>query len=119
MNFDVNQGFAKALDLLKAGQPADAEPLFRQTLEIDPTHVDSLHLLGVAAHHLGRNDEALDLISKAIALNDQTADFHCNLGLALFAVGRRDEAIASYRRPLGRAPCDALGYTHRLNAHPG
>jgi tetratricopeptide (TPR) repeat protein len=119
MNFDVNQGFAKALDLLKAGRPADAEPLFRQTLAVDPTHVDSLHLLGVAAHHLGRNDEALDLISKAIALNDQTADFHCNLGLALFAVGRRDEAITSYRRAIALEPRHALAYNNLGNALTG
>ena len=119
MTVDVKEGFAKALGLLKAGRPADAEPLFRQTLAVDPTHVDSLHLLGVVAHHLGRNDEALDLISKAIALNDQTADFHCNLGLALFAVGRRDEAITSYRWAIALEPRHALAYNNLGNALTG
>ncbi len=93
MMFDVNQAFDKALGLHKAGRPAEAEPLYRQILAVQPTHVDSLHLLGVAAYHVGRNVEALNLISKAIALNDRVADYHCNMGLVLSALGQRNEGV--------------------------
>jgi hypothetical protein len=65
MMLDVNQTFDKARGLHTAGRPAEAEPLYRQVLAVHHTHIDSLHLLGLAAHHLGRNNEALELIGKA------------------------------------------------------
>jgi len=114
--FDIDQALNKALGLHQAGRLAEAEPLYRQILALDPKHVDSLHLLGVVAYHVGRNDEALDLISKAIALNDRVANFHCNMGLVLFALGRRDAAIASYRRAITLEPRHALAYNNLGNA---
>ncbi len=55
----------------QAGQLAEAESRYRKILAIDQNHIDSLHLLGVIAHQVGHNDLALDLIGKAIALNDR------------------------------------------------
>jgi tetratricopeptide (TPR) repeat protein len=113
---DVNQTFSKALNLHVAGRPAEAEPLYRQILAVNPRHVDSLHLLGVAAHDHGRDHEALDLIGKAIALNDRVADFHCNMGLVMSALGRADEAIAHFNRAIALDPRHALTYNNLGNA---
>ena len=55
----------------QAGQLAEAEAYYRKILAIDQNHFDSLHLLGVIAHQVGRSDLAVDLIGKAIALNDR------------------------------------------------
>jgi tetratricopeptide (TPR) repeat protein len=115
MKFDINQAFDKALNLLKGGRPAEAEPLFRRILAVDPNHIESLHLLGVAAYHLGRNEEALDLIGKAIGLNDRIADFHCNMGLALSALGRANEAVAHYTRAITLEPRHTLSYNNLGN----
>src|SRR5271167_4066366 len=91
-DLDIEQTVRSALALQQAGRLADAEQLYRQILAIDPNHLDSLHLLGVVVYHSGRNEEALALISRAIALNDQVANFHCNAGLVLLTVGRPGEA---------------------------
>jgi Tfp pilus assembly protein PilF/SAM-dependent methyltransferase len=96
--------FAAALQHHQAGRLAPAEGHYRQILAVDPNHVDSLHLLGVIASHAGRNDAAVDLIGKAIALNDREPAFHSNLGNALQGQGRLDEAAASYRRALALDP---------------
>jgi protein O-GlcNAc transferase len=96
----VQELFTDALRHHQAGRLNDAERLYRQVLAVDPRHADSLHLLGVIAHQIGRHDLAVELISKAIAINAKNAAYHSNLGLAHKAQGKLDEAVAHYRRAL-------------------
>jgi tetratricopeptide (TPR) repeat protein len=112
---NIDQLFAKAAALHRAGRPVEAEPLYRQILAFEPRHVDSLHLLGVAAYDAGRNQEAFDLIRKAIVLNDRVADFHCNMGLVLAALGRVNEAVAHYQRAIALEPRHAFSYNNLGN----
>ena len=58
---------ATALRLHQAAGLREAEATYRRVIEVQPSHADALHLLGVAAHHAGRPAEAIDLIGKAIA----------------------------------------------------
>jgi len=95
---------ADALRHHETGQLSEAEKLYRQILEIDPCHAGTLHLLGVLAYQNGRHDIAVDLIVKAVAINGDVAAFHCNLGLALLAQNRIQEAVAAYRRALMLQP---------------
>jgi tetratricopeptide (TPR) repeat protein len=97
---DLNGLCANALRFHQQGQLAEAERLYRQVLDLDPHHADSLHLLGVLAHQVGRDDVAVELISKAIARDKRPAAFHSNLGTALQALGRLEEARACYERAL-------------------
>ena len=81
----------------QAGQLAEAEAYYRKILAIDQNHFDSLHLLGVIAHQVGRSDLAVDLIGKAIALNDRIPAFHNNMGLVSHALGRGEDAVVRYK----------------------
>src|SRR5580693_1851569 len=96
----IPQAFDLALQRHRAGRLADAEALYRQILAAQPNHADALHLLGLIAHHAGRDDVAADLIGRAIALNPANSAAHCNLGEAFRANGRFEEASAAYRRAL-------------------
>jgi tetratricopeptide (TPR) repeat protein/ADP-heptose:LPS heptosyltransferase len=91
---------ANAIALHQRGQLAEAERIYRQILELDPHHADSLHLLGVLAHQVGRDDVAVELIRKAIASDRRPAAFHSNLGTAYQALGKLEEAATSYERAL-------------------
>jgi tetratricopeptide (TPR) repeat protein len=51
--------------------------------------------LGKAWHERGEPARALASYSNAIALDAEYAAAHCNLGLALIALGRAEEAVAS------------------------
>ena len=81
----------------QAGQLAEAEAYYRKILAIDQNHFDSLHLLGVIAHQVGRSDLAVDLIGKAIALNDRIPAFHNNMGLVSHTLGRGEDAVGGYK----------------------
>jgi len=94
----------------RSGELAKAEVRYREILAIDPNHSDSLHLLGVIAHQIGRNEQAIDLIGKAIALNDRVPAFHNNIGLALRAIGRLEDAVAHYTRGISLKPDFAEAY---------
>jgi protein O-GlcNAc transferase len=61
-------------------------------------------MLGVLAHQVGRNDIAVDLIAKAIAINGNVAAYHSNRALALRALGRLDEALGSLGAALRLQP---------------
>jgi tetratricopeptide (TPR) repeat protein len=91
---------ANAIAFHQRGQLAEAERIYRQILELDPHHADSLHLLGVLAHQVGRDDVAVELIRKAIASDRRPAAFHSNLGTAYQALGKLEEAATSYERAL-------------------
>jgi protein O-GlcNAc transferase len=79
----IEQALQLALAHHQAGRLAEAEALYRQILTQQPNHTDSLHLLGVIALQFGRDDVAVDLISKAISIKPNIQEGHNNLGIAL------------------------------------
>jgi Flp pilus assembly protein TadD len=74
----VSDVFAKAFRHHQAGRLNEAEWLCRQVLAVDARHADSLHLLGVIAYQTGHDDLAVDLMTKAIAINAGAAPYHSN-----------------------------------------
>ena len=69
----IPQAIRAALDYHKTGQFAQAEAMYRQILQAVPDQPDALHYLGLIAHNTGRNEIAVQLISRAMcccSLND-------------------------------------------------
>jgi tetratricopeptide (TPR) repeat protein len=102
---DQRQLFSAALAHHQAGRLAEAEAAYRRVLSVAPDHIDSLHLLGVAATQLGRHEEAIRLIGRAIELKPTpAAQFHSNIGLAYRGQGANAEAIDHFRRAVALKP---------------
>ena len=75
-----------------AGRLPEAESICQQILQADPNQPVVLHLLGIIAHQVGKTDTAIDLITKALAIEPDYADAHNNLGNAFKTnFDRRDQ----------------------------
>jgi Flp pilus assembly protein TadD len=106
--------FEAAVEHHQAGRLAEAEPLYRKVLALEPNHADALHLLGVLAAQIGRFDDAVGLIGRACRLRPHAADYRMHLGNALGEKKEFGAAIDAYRQALRLNPrcCfshDALG----------
>jgi predicted O-linked N-acetylglucosamine transferase (SPINDLY family) len=115
----VEQAFEIAVGHHRAGRLADAERVYRQVLARFPEHAGALHLLGTVALQTGHLEAAVDLIGRAIALNPEVAEPHCNLGEALRLAGQPARAIVSLRRAVALAPGMAAAHAnlgHALKA---
>ncbi len=84
----------------QAGQLREAEAIYRQILQADPNHVESLHLLGLVAYQVGQPQAAVELIGRAVALRGDRAVFHANLGEAYRVLGKASDAEQCLLRAL-------------------
>jgi tetratricopeptide (TPR) repeat protein/SAM-dependent methyltransferase len=114
---DIAPVFLQAVQHHQAGQLREAERLYREILTREPNHTRSLNFLGLIAHQLGRNDAALELIGKAIALDERMAEAHYNLALVLEAVGRKSDMLAHYERAVELRPDFAAAMMNLGNAY--
>jgi Flp pilus assembly protein TadD len=98
-----------AVALAEAGRWEQAVEGYKRALRL-PTlttpHVAHQNL-GVALHNLKRDAEAEQAIRFALSLEPQMVGAHYNLGLVLLALGRRQEAVAAFRREREVAPADS------------
>ncbi|MEE8202501.1 MAG: tetratricopeptide repeat protein [Alphaproteobacteria bacterium] len=65
----IAEKLVSAVRLHQAGALAEAEALYREVLAAEPRQADVLNQLGVVVHQTGRDDDALDLIDRAIAID--------------------------------------------------
>lgn len=107
---------AAALRHHRAGQTGEAEALYRQALDQDPNHAGACHGLGVLARRTGRLEEAIDLLTRAVAGRSDVAEYHTNLGNALHDAGRHEAAAAAHRQALSLNPGFALAWNNLGNA---
>ena len=91
--------------------------IFQRILQVSPRHANSIGMLGIAANMFRKHQDAIELLQKAIALNDCEPAFHFNLGNAFFEEGHYQEAMYAYRDAAKNCqtlyePWDCLGDTY-------
>ena len=104
-----------ALRLAQAGRLVEAERLYQQILARTPD-ATAHNNLGQLLNLLGRHEQAITELRRAIALRPDLAEPHNNLGIALAAVGKMDEAIAAYRTTIALQPNHARAHSNLGNA---
>ena len=98
------QALNLALQHHGAGDLSKAEGIYQQILKVDPNQPVALHLLGMIAHQMSKNDIAVELITKALAIKPDFPVAHNNLGNVFQNVGRLEDAAASYHKALAIDP---------------
>ncbi|MEI6706792.1 MAG: tetratricopeptide repeat protein [Methylococcales bacterium] len=112
---DSSDKFQRAVNYHQQGLLVEAERLYKEVLQSQPQHADSLHLLGVIAKQRGQAQLAVDLINQALDINPNNAAAHSNIGLAYQELNRFELALASYDRALSLEPHYADAYFNRGN----
>jgi len=94
----------------------EAQALYRQVLQSDGRHFDSLHLLGLSMVQCGETEAGAGLIRQALAVRPGVPSACYNLGHALLTLGRPAEALDCFRQALDRDPRDAQCHFEAANA---
>ena len=107
---EISEKIKLAKQQLKSGQLKLAEDSSNQILRTDADQPEALHILGIIYHNTGKSDIAVDLITRAIAINFHVPEYHYNLGIIFSTLGKTYDAIRSYQASLYLKPAypDAL-----------
>jgi predicted TPR repeat methyltransferase len=107
----ISAALRKHLD----GDLVSAEKLYREILIAAPDEAQAKHYLGYLLQQTDRLQEAYELLSEAIALDDRHAEWHFNLGIVLLRQGLVRAAIAVFSRAIAIDP-DKYFYWTNLGA---
>lgn len=100
-------------DLIGAGE------IYAQILKLQPLHFDALHLSGLIAANSGEHEAAIQLISKAIAINSANPPAYRNIGNVYLTIGKHDLAIENYSEAIRLDPNYDDAYFSRGLAYQG
>lgn len=87
-----------------------AEQSYRRVLQSNPNDLIALHALGVIACQRGNHNEAVELLTRAVAGDPLRVQFHNTLGLVLEARGDIEQALNAYRKATTVRPDFADSY---------
>ena len=92
---DLSKVFSAAKHALQAGDAARAQALFKRTLEIDPTHSEANHHLGVIFARAQDWSQALTHLRRALEGRPREASIWLHYVQALWGSGQKDAARAT------------------------
>lgn len=113
---DVEEKIQTAIGLHNDGKLPEARKIYEDIIATIPNHFNALQLLGLASLQAGETERAVELLSKAIAVDGNYSFTHRNLGNALARLGRLDAAVASYDRAIALQRDFAEAYRDRGDA---
>jgi predicted O-linked N-acetylglucosamine transferase (SPINDLY family) len=95
----TRRALMEAFGHYQRGQLEEVELTCQRILKAYPSQADAIHLQGLVFQQRGQLDQALAKIERAIELGANDS-MHSNRGIVLQALGRFDDAEASYRTAL-------------------
>ena len=107
VNVTPTKAIEMAGHLYSRGQYGQAERVCRQIITARPANADAHNILGVSLAALGRSDDAVDELRRAIKINAEAPSYHANLGEVLRQAGRLDEAAEAIEKAIKLDPDNA------------
>jgi len=105
--------FRRGAVLGEAKRHAEAERVFRAIIAESPRNADALNYLGYMLADQGRNlDEAVDLVTRALAEDDENPSFLDSLGWAYFKKGDLTQAEKLLSRASDALPTNSVVQDH-------
>jgi len=107
--------FQQAVAFHQQGQLRRAQAIYEEILKTYPAHSDALHLLGVIHAQSRDAARAVELIAKSIEVDRRNPAAYGNLGSALYAMRRFNEALSAYDRAIAISTNYTDAYFNRGN----
>ena len=107
--------FYTGLCHLNLGQPEAALPHLHRALDLKPTAEDRVSIyayIGLALKELERFEEALAILEKGRAIDDERTDIHNLMGFCHFKRKAHEAAITSFKRVVELNPASAIDYAN-------
>lgn len=98
------------MDLLKAGQPSEAERVFAEAIADDPSDANAYSNCGVALDAQGRHEEAVLCYQKALLLKPDFMQAAFNLGNVYVSLGKLENARFCYDHVIELSPSFVPAY---------
>ena len=111
----IAQAVEEAAGLFRQGRFAEAEKICTRVLRARSDWFDALHLLGLLKLQGGKAGAACSHLEQALKLNPASAAVMSNLGMALAALNRDQEALAILDRAVALMPASVEAITNRGN----
>lgn len=92
--------FVKGLYYSYTNDKKKAITYFDSSLQMDFTYMFSYREKAIALYDLGKYEEALDVLKKAVTIQNNFDEGYYWMGKCLEKLGRKDDAIQSYRTAL-------------------
>jgi tetratricopeptide (TPR) repeat protein len=96
----VNQLFQEAVTAHQEGKLEEAEKLYREILETEPTQIDANHNLGLLLISLNKSAEAIPLLKIAVETNPSIEQFWVSYTTALINEKQFEEAESCCRKAI-------------------
>lgn len=122
MKVTLRQAWEKGLAAHRDGRLEDAERLYKAILEAEPRHAEANHNLGVLLVSMGRANDALPMLKKAVDTNPSIDQCWLTYIEALIDAGQFDQARQTLKKarrgPISSERLEALGQRlRRLAKH--
>ena len=101
---DPDAHYRAGVSLFGAGRVDSAVLEFQRALALAPSHVPSLTYLGVLLGQVGRHQEAIATLKRAIGFDSSQPVLHYALAGSALALGDFAQAAEAYRAALARDP---------------
>ncbi len=107
--------FYTGLCHLNAGQAGAALPHLYRALDLDPTEEDRVSIyayIGVGLKELEQFRDALQVLEKGCAIDDERTDIHNLMGFCHFKLKAHEAAIESFKKVVQLDPSSAIDYAN-------
>lgn len=117
MNKNIVQELLKeSMELHQKGEVLNAIKKYSEVIELEPTNHDALHLIGVALHQIGNDDEAIEYINKSFKSNNKNGFAYNNLGTIYSKKQEYTIAIINFDKAIILNSKHSEAYFNKANA---
>ena len=96
-NINIQENFNLGRQSFKKNNLKDAESFFKEVLNIEPNHLESIFLLGILCAKNNNIKEAKKLFEKVVQIDPNNIEANYNLALSYYKLGEFNNSINCYR----------------------